>query len=118
MGRERNIKFTSENQQVTPEKYSISAGPWMDFYGSFKKGGEKISGVTLFCHPENPGFPERWILREKRSMQNVVYPGKKPIVLPKDDELVLQYRLMVHDGVIDHIEMDKIFQNYINTNEM
>jgi len=45
-------------------------------------------------------------------MQNVVYPGRNPVALPKDDELILEYRLMVHNGDTGNIDMDEIYQNY------
>ena len=111
-----DIKFYSEKHQVIPEMTSIKAGAWMDFTGSFQKGSDEISGVAIFCSPKNPGYPERWILRDKESMQNAVYPGRNLITLPKGEELVLQYRLMVHKGDINPMDMDEIYQSYIKTN--
>jgi hypothetical protein len=108
----QDILFTSNHQPVTPQNSSILAGPWMDFSGSFKEEGDQISGITILTHPQNPGFPERWILRGKKSMQNVAYPGRNPIVLHKGEDLVLKYRLVIHRGGINSIDVDKIYQTW------
>jgi hypothetical protein len=108
----QDILFTSNHQPMTPQNTSILAGPWMDFSGSFKEDSDQISGITILTHPQNPGFPERWILRGMRSMQNVAYPGRNPILLHKGEDLVLKYRLVVHRGGINSINIDKIYQTW------
>ena len=61
---------------------------------SFGKAGV-ISGVTILVHPTSPGFPQRWILRQARSMQNPVYPGREPVPLSDEKPLTLRYRLVL-----------------------
>jgi hypothetical protein len=111
-----DITFMSENKVVIPEKNSIEAGPWMDLSGSCKEDNSRKWGITIFCHPENPGYPERWILRQRRSMQNPVYPGRDRVSLQKEKATILRYRLMVHDGKLSSTDMDQIYQEYIKTN--
>jgi hypothetical protein len=106
----------SENKVVIPENLSVEAGPWMDLSGSCKDDISKKWGVTIFCHPKNPGFPERWILRKRGSMQNPVYPGRDRVLLQKEKATVLRYRLMVHDGKLNQADIDQIYQEYIKTN--
>ncbi len=62
--------------------------------GGFDKSG--TSGLTVLCHPESAGYPQPWILRNKRSMQNPVWPGQHAKPLPTDRPLVLRYRLVLH----------------------
>jgi hypothetical protein len=91
------LTFTAENGQIKPQKLQIQAGPWMDFSAPFGTDGE-VSGITLLCHPSSPNFPEPWILRQKRSMQNLVFPGRELVELKTSDPIVLHYRLIVHRG--------------------
>lgn len=93
-----NLSFSSKNGKVDPKTHQIEAGPWMDFSANFGNI-YGISGVTLFCHPSNFGFPQKWILRQKASMQNVVFPGQQAIAINLYDPIVLNYRLLVHEGL-------------------
>ncbi len=93
-----DLIFRSKKGKVTPENLQVDAGPWMDFTAAFGKG-QSLTGVTLFCHPGNTGYPQKWILRQKSSMQNVVFPGQHLVHIPIDQPLVLKYRLMIHNGL-------------------
>ena len=93
-----DLIFRGKSGKVTPENLQVDAGPWMDFTADFGKD-ENQSGVTLFCHPGNAGYPQKWILRQKSSMQNVVFPGQYTVPIPEDKPLVLRYRLMIHNGL-------------------
>jgi len=75
----------------------------MDFSASFNKTG-KVSGVTLICDKNNPGYPQRWILRQKNSMQNIVYPGRERVEIPINKPLVLKYKMIVHNGDVKDVE--------------
>ena len=93
------LRFLSEKGEVEPMRLSVDPSPWMDFSGKFFDG--EPSGLTVLCHPTVPGFPQRWILRRKGSMQNPVYPGREPVALSREKPLVFRYRLVVHRGVPD-----------------
>lgn len=102
-----DIEFTSERGPVVPQTLQIEAGSWMDFSGSFGVKGKK-SGLTIICDPLTPNYPAPWILRRESSMQNVVYPGRKRVTLPTDEDLVLRYRLVMHNGEAQDIDFDKL----------
>ncbi len=93
----RNVQFTGQNGVVEPKNSAVDAGPWIDFSGKFG-GNDDISGVAMLSHPSLPEFPSKWILRNKGSMQNAVYPGRVPVLIPKDKPLDLRYRLVIHKG--------------------
>ena len=93
-----DVRFLGEKGEMTPLRTSVKAGRWLDIVGTFNEGG-KQSGLAILCHPTLPVFPPPWILRAKRSMQNAVYPGDKPVPFPKEKPLVLRYRLVVHRGI-------------------
>jgi hypothetical protein len=91
------LVFTGESGPVTPEELQVEAGPWVDLSAPYGAEGE-VSGMTILVHPSSPGFPQPWILRQKASMQNPVFPGREAIEVPSDRPVVLRYRLVVHRG--------------------
>jgi len=105
-----DIQFTGKKGSVVPQKTSVNAGPWLDFSGSFTETG--TSGITIFCHSKNPQFPQRWILRQQKSMQNPVFPGREPVLLHMEEPLILSYRLIVHRGDVNFINLNKLFEQY------
>ena len=105
------VRFTGEKGEVEPQITSVEAGPWLDVSARYGDGNE-ISGVTILCHPSSPGFPQRWILRSARSMQNPVYPGREAVTLSTDEPLVLRYRLILHRGEATRERADGWFREY------
>ena len=75
-----SLVFTSENGRVIPQNLQIKSGPWMDFSAIFGTNGD-MSGLAILCHPSTPNYPAPWILRQKASMQNIVFPGRERIRL-------------------------------------
>ncbi|MCL6101648.1 MAG: PmoA family protein [Bacteroidetes bacterium] len=106
-----NLCFTSERGQVVPQTLQIKAGPWMDFSAPFGKQGE-LNGLTVLCHPSTPNYPGSWILRNKSSMQNIVFPGKIRTELSVDKSTVLHYRVIVHNGSSKDMDILKIKAEY------
>ncbi|GIX00724.1 MAG: hypothetical protein KatS3mg111_4056 [Pirellulaceae bacterium] len=86
---DEGIEFIGPHGEVAARVTAIDAGPWLDFR-------TPRAGVLVICHHENPGHPQRWILRQEKSMQNVVFPGRLPVVLPTAAPLVLRYRMVIH----------------------
>lgn len=107
-----DIRFISQNQEITPRNTAVKAGPWMDFFGSYGGANAPKSGVALFSHSDNPCHPQPWILRSEKSMQNVVYPGRTPVDLPKEEGLVLKYRLVIHNNDIDQNSLEELYKQY------
>jgi hypothetical protein len=91
------LTFAGEGGPVTPEELQVEAGPWVDVSAPYGKDGAR-SGVAILVHPSSPGFPQPWILRQRGSMQNPVFPGREAVDVPADRALVLRYRLVVHRG--------------------
>jgi hypothetical protein len=94
-------KFQGTHGPVEPQTDAVKAGPWINF-------GTKKSGVAILDHPENPGYPQGWILRGQRSMQNPAFPGREPVAIPQDKPLVLRYRVIIHDGSLGKAELDQM----------
>jgi hypothetical protein len=106
-----SLIFTSDKGPVTPQDLQVKAGPWMDFSGKFGAGTE-VSGIIILCHPSMPDYPEQWILRQKRSMQNIVFPGQKRINLPMDKSMVLRYRIIIHNGNAKSLNIPELQKEY------
>ena len=79
------------------------SSPWADYSGTFGLGG-KISGVGMLTHPSYPEFPPRWLLRHY-GMQNVAFPGRHPVDLPRGQSLDLRHRLVIHRGGFEETEI-------------
>ena len=98
--------FTARNGQVIPQNLQLQAGPWMDFSAPYGSHGE-VNGLTLLCHPGTPNYPAPWILRQKTSMQNIVFPGEEKIELSMNKPTVLRYRLIIHRGNAASVDIAK-----------
>lgn len=79
------------------------SSPWADYSGSFGLGG-MISGVGMLTHPSYPEFPPRWLLRHY-GMQNVAFPGRHPVDLPRGQSQDLRHRLVIHRGGFEDAEI-------------
>ncbi|MBN1482739.1 hypothetical protein EH223_12190 [candidate division KSB1 bacterium] len=94
-----DLTFISSTGDVQPQNEALVAGPWINMLGTYD--GENRSGVAVLCHPANPEPINRWILRQARSMQNPVYPGREKVPVLKENPTILRYRVIVHNGDAD-----------------
>jgi hypothetical protein len=105
------LTFIGANGPVEPTNLSVEAGPWLDFSGNLGAEG-RTNGLAILCHSSSPGYPQRWILRRKGSAQNPVYPGRHPVPLSREKPLVLRYRLIIHRGGVDDVNLEKLQAEY------
>ena len=108
----KDISFVSDNTAITPKETAITAGPWMDFTGSFEGPSMSKTGVAVFCN-QPLRDQQLWILRKETSMQNIPYPGRTPITLPGKG-LRLKYRIIIHNGNVSIDDLEKLYQQYIH----
>lgn len=97
-----DVLFQGVGGSVVPENEAVSAGPVIDITGSFREG--ERSGIAIIQHSSNPDFPQEWILRDKNSMQNPVYPGRNTVRIPTAEPLILKYRLVLHGSDIQDLK--------------
>ena len=109
-----DLVFTSSQGAVEPQTLQVIAGPWMDFSGSFGTPDE-VSGLTICCHPSTPNYPAPWILRQKTSMQNIVFPGRDRVKIATDHPTILRYRLIVHEGLAGELDLPSLQAEYEKT---
>ena len=101
----KNQKFVGSAGDVEPQKTAVRAGPWIDI-------SDERGGVAILSHPSNPGYPEPWILRAGRSMQNARYPGAEPVELSLTTPTVLRYRLVIHRGSAAETKIPELFDDF------
>ena len=97
-----------------PQTLQIIAGPWMDFSGTLAAAGDQ-NGLCILCHPDTPNYPAPWILRQKTSMQNIVFPGRDRIAIAMDHPTILKYRLVLHKGNADAVDLSMLQSEYGKT---
>ena len=106
-----DLAFTSKNGPVIPQTLQVSAGPWMDFSGTFGASA-KQSGLAILCHPSTPNYPAPWILRQLSSMQNIVFPGRTRVEISEKEPTILRYRLIVHEGAAGEPDLEELQAEY------
>jgi hypothetical protein len=87
------------------------ATPWSDV-SFYLKERSAHSGVAVFQHPENPGYPHPgWILRHY-SFLGVSWPHVTAHVLQPGESVTLRYRMYVHRGDAEAAKVETAFEEY------
>lgn len=105
-----DVSFTGPDGKVTPQNEAVQSPGYVNVSGSILKDG-KHGGIVICDNPENPGYPQSWILRAKNSMQNAVYPGNRRISISTHEPLVLKYSLLVYSGNLSNKKIQKTQQD-------
>lgn len=92
-----DVVFTGPAGEIEPQNTAVKSAGYVNVSGSLLDENKK-GGVVMIDHPENPDYPQSWILRKKRSMQNAAYPGRELIPVSDTEPLVLKYSLLVYLG--------------------
>ena len=93
------LEFESVNGEVEPQTTALDAGAWMNIIGNWDESVAD-EGVIMISHRDNPGHPQPWIIRKENSMQNAMYPGRSPVMIPLGKPLHLNYRVIVYHELI------------------
>lgn len=84
--------------------------PWADLSARFA-GREEPSGIAIFIHSANPGFPSGWTLRPYGFL-GPCWPGLEPHTLRPGKPVTLKYRLWVHRGDAAAGKVAEAYQAY------
>ena len=107
-----DVQFIGNKGRIEPQRTAVDAGPWVNMVGEFETGNGE--GFAIISHPNNPGYPEPWILRTRGSMQNAKYPGQHAIRVGRGEEAwTLRYRLVIHRCGDDTALLNRLHRQFI-----
>ena len=107
-----DLKIMGSDGPVVPNLQQPSVPQaWVDFTADFNHDG-KITGEAILCHPDTPGYPQGWTIRNSGSCQNPVWPGNEPVTLPREQPIRLRYRLILHRGDTEQADIAALFEQY------
>ncbi len=90
----------SEGRQGEPKVFGKQAN-WVDYSGLVGPAARPVpEGITYFDHPENPGSPSHWHVREDGWMIASACM-KNPLTTSQQTPLTLRYLLHAHRGPIE-----------------
>lgn len=104
-----DVTFVGQKGPVEPRITPVDGGAWMRVSGTIDG---KPTGVTIMCHPSHPNFPLKWILRSKNSVQNVAWPGRRPVALDTEAATVLRYRILIDRGNVMREEIEQHYKSF------
>jgi hypothetical protein len=90
---------------------------WCDISG---KVGEKLYGITIFDHPENPRHPGNWHCRLYGLMSSNIFglseftkgAPKGDFEILKDKPVTFRYRVVIHTGDAKSADLDAKYKEY------
>jgi hypothetical protein len=83
---------------------------WMDYSGPVLP--DRIEGITYFDHPDNPGHPASWHVREDGWM-GASACRNGPLTTTKMKPLTLRYLLWAHAGPLDAKKAEEVFADFV-----
>ena len=104
-----DVLFTGPEGEIEPQNTAVESLDYVNVSGSLLENDKK-GGIVMMDNPENPGYPQSWILRNQRSMQNAAYPGNKTIAVSTTKPLILKYSLLVYSGKMSDKKIQKIIK--------
>ena len=104
-----DLAFADEAGGVLPKSGPVRRSRWMTTTGTFNAG---LTSVSVLTHPGSSGFPQPWILRKQRAMQNAVFPGSSLHALVLGEPVLLKHRMILHSGSVAD-EMEGLWKRYV-----
>ncbi len=105
------MHFTAASGAIDKDMLEL-ATPWADVSYATKPKGDTLSGVALFEHPSNPGYPHPgWILR-KYSFLGQSWPHTATHEMKPGEKVELRYRMLVHRGDANAAGVAAAFDGY------
>ena len=90
------MQFTTARGGIDADQTEYDT-PWADCTSAVAPNGP-VSGVAIFQHPGNPGYPHPGWLFRHYGFLGASYPHNETLTLNPNDSLELRYRLYVHRG--------------------
>lgn len=91
-------RILNSEGQLNEKEIFRKPARWVDYSGPITP--EESGGIALFDHPENPGFPHAFHVRDDGWM-GICLTLDGPLTLEPGNTLKVRYGLWCHDGVSD-----------------
>ena len=104
-----DVKFSGSLGEITPLKTAIKSDGFVNISGSLGKDSSN-AGIVIVDHPQNPMYPQSWIIRKSKSMQNTVFPGRDPVAISAKNPLILKYSVLVYSGELSNEKIKEIME--------
>jgi len=104
-----DVLFSGIKGEVEPKNTAVNSTGYVNISGTVLED-QKQGGVVMVDDSANPDYPQKWILRKQRSMQNAAYPGNKVIPISTTEPLVLKYSLLVYSGKLSDKKIQKVIK--------
>ena len=102
-----DVKFIGRNGEIEPQNEAVHSPGYINVAGPFG-ANNKNGGIVIIDNTENPGYPQPWILRKSKSMQNIVFPGNSTVNISTQKPLILKYSLVIYSGKLSEKTILKI----------
>jgi len=101
----------SEGRKGEPAIFG-QAARWVDYHGSVGVAHcAQTEGITYFDHPDNPGYPARWHVREDGWMIAAACMEQPLMIMPKQP-LTLRYLLHAHHGAAERERANAVARQF------
>ena len=104
-----DVKFIGPAGIIEPQNEAVQSKGYVNISGSVGKNNSN-GGIVMVDNPENPGYPQPWILRKQKSMQNAAFPGNTTVAISTRKPLVLKYSLIIYSGNISGKNIKRILK--------
>ena len=89
------ISVSSLGQALAPQIGPVTTGPSVDF-GWVPKPPDFPEHVRVACLIDGQAWT-RWVLRRERGMQNCAFPGREPVAVAMDRDLVVAISISIRN---------------------
>jgi len=96
-------RIRSSEGDVNEAEVHWKAAKWVDYSGPVAPG--VVNGATVFDHPDNPGSPATFHVRDEGWM-GASFTYHEPYVIAEGTSLTLRYRIYVHGPEVAAAELD------------
>lgn len=108
------MHFTSALGPHAEDTFDVPS-PWADVSYAVAPGSETQSGVAIFQHPDNPGYPYDWWLLRHYGFLGHSWPGNAPYTLKPGAEVTAKYRLYIHKGTAEEGQVSQAHAAYFSS---
>jgi len=102
-------RILNANGEINEAGVHWKAARWVDYSG--KVAPDVVNGATFFDHPDNPGFPATFHVRDEGWM-SASFTYNAPHTVKKGESLTLKYRIFVHGPDHDQAAFDSHWERF------